>query len=491
MSGRTYQLAARDNTGVFLGLGAVECALVGAGFVGTISMRLLGVPVIPSTVPIALAATVAKAMIGGKPLHEWVRLSIAWSWTSAMGRHRWQRALPLLPESGDRRTVLPPALAGIDIIELPGTERIAAVRDRRRARLTAVFTVRTRGFVGADPSAQEALLARWGDVLAAQADSGHGVVQVGWSHEATPTDLEEHRWWCDDRLPEGSADADQYRALIDEVAATASRRTTYVWITVSGRDIGGQGRLIDRATAQLPSVVDSVADRLADGGVLVEGPLTVPELWRLLRRRCDPCRPPATVDHTGPSGSLAQRMGLVAPTTGSPLALDVDWSGLRIDGGLHRLYWVESWPRRPVPADWLAGFLAGFESAAMTVSHRPVDPARSQRRIDSQLVKISAHLARKEDRSRRVTEVERRVQDAAENLESEIASGFAETLYIGLVCVSASTEQELEDRCNDIEQAARVAQLGLRVIHGRQDFAWVASLPFGQVEPSLLDLVGP
>lgn len=493
MSGRSYQLAGRDSTGVFLGLDAAECLLVATGFAVTIGARLAGVPVLLSGVPLVAATVTAKAAIAGRSVHEWLRLSVAWCVAHVVGRHCWRRPLPLLPTVDGQSPVLPPALDGLDVVVGPDVGGMAVVRDRRRARVTAVLAVRGHRFTGADPGAQDALLAGWGDVLASQATGSTGVVQIGWTHAATPTALDEHRRWSRDRLAgtavDGAGSAEPYEALIDEVAATASRHDTFVWVTVSGGDIAGRGRPLDRAVAHLPTVVAGVADLLVDAGVLVDAPLTVPELWRLLRRRCDPAHPAGGVDQ--PPVSLAARMGVVAPTTVGPLAVDVDWARLHVDGSWHRVYWVESWPRRPVPADWLAGFLAGFESTTMTVVHRPVDPARSQRRIDSQLVKLGAHLARKEDRARRVTEVERRVQQAAEDLESEIASGFAETLYLGLVCVSAATAEELDARGHDLEQAARASQLGLRILHGRQDTAWAATLPFGLADPSVLDLVAP
>lgn len=126
----------------------------------------------------------------------------------------------------------------------------------------------------------------------------------------------------------------------------------------------------------------------------------------------------------------------------------------------------------------------------MTVLYRPVDPERSRRRVDGQLVKLSAHRARKEDKARRVTETDRRTEQAAHDLEAELAAGYAEMLYLGLVCVSAPTRDGLEAECRAVEHGARAAQLGLRVLHGRQDRAWAAALPFGLASPDLSDEVG-
>ena len=127
----------------------------------------------------------------------------------------------------------------------------------------------------------------------------------------------------------------------------------------------------------------------------------------------------------------------------------------------------------------------------MTVVHRPLDPERSQKRIESQLVKLSAHRARKEDRQRRVTEADERTEAAVRDLETELASGFTEVLYLGLVSASAarpSTSSTPPAAGSNRPPAAH--GLGLRVLHGRQDIAWAASLPFGLVRPGLLDEAG-
>jgi hypothetical protein len=126
----------------------------------------------------------------------------------------------------------------------------------------------------------------------------------------------------------------------------------------------------------------------------------------------------------------------------------------------------------------------------MTVMHRPLDPERSQRRIESQLVKLSAHRARKEERQRRVTEADERTEAAVRDLEAELASGYSEVLYLGLVAVCAPSLDELDTAGRRVEQAARAHGLGLRVLHGRQDVAWAASLPFGLAGPGLLDEAG-
>lgn len=411
----------------------------------------------------------------------------------AAGRRAWQAPLPLFPASSTV-TPLPPALRGVDVVEVEWHGRgVAAVRDRQAGRLTAVLPVTGTQFANQDDATQDGLLAGWGDVLGCHAAVASPVVQVGWCDAARPADPDEHFDWVDElsstRARDDHAvvgDPAGYRELVGEIVDEAVVHDTVVWVTVEGRRVPGTGKSVERAEAHLPAAIDDLVAALGVAGLSTGDPLPAAGIWRLLRSRIDP----TDVAATGREGSLAARLGLVTADNGGPLAVAAEWSNLRTDGVYHRVWWIESWPRRPQPGDWMSGFLAAGESVAMTVVHRPLDPDRSQKRIESQLVKLSAHRARKEDRQRRVTEADERTEAAVRDLETELASGFTEVLYLGLVSACARTIDELDATGRRIEQTARAHGLGLRVLHGRQDIAWTASLPFGLVRPGLLDEAG-
>ena len=493
VSGRTYQLAPRDHSGVFLGLDVGDCVVVGSGFSFSVALRLGGVPVALAALPLLVAVAGSRLSVAGRPVFRWLPLLGSVAFSRLTGRSRWRGSLPLLPAGTRGEVDMPPVLLGVDVAELGhGPNRLAVVRDKRNARLTVVLPVGGKSFAGTTADHQDALLSGWGDVLVRQTGSDAGVVQVGWSHQARPSNLDAHRLWAEevagDQGDDG-LDRDEvvaYLDLVDEIEQQSTTHDTMVWLTVAGAEIAGRGRLLDRAAARMPTAVEALTRALKSAGLVVGPPLPVYGLWRLLRLRIDPT-PPARL---GSALSLAQRTGVLGPENGRPLAMESAWSSVWIDGALHRTYWVESWPRRPVPAGWLQSFLVAAESMSMTVIHRPVDLARSHRRIDSQLVKLGAYLARKEEKSRRVTEADRRAEQAVHDLETELASGYAETVYLGLVAVAATTSDELDRRCQAVEQTARASQLGLRVLHGRQDVAWAASLPYGLTEPGLLELVG-
>lgn len=492
MTRRLYTLEPRDRTGVFLGLSITECALIGGGFLAAIMARLAGFPAVMAAVPLAGGAGLAKVRVGGRPLREWIPLLAGWAATRLSGRRSWHAPLPLFP--GTEAAELPPVLRDIDVREVPsgGGRTMAAVCDRRTGRLTAVLVVGGAQFACQDTGAQDALIASWGDVLGGTAATGSPVVQIGWSDAATMSGLAEHRRWAADRLTEVDGtigDPASYQDLLAEMTGLATAHETVVWITVAGAQVrDGHGKPLERAAGQLPAAVDNLAAALTAAGLHTTGPVPAVGLWRLLRARIDPDDEIARPTPAG--GSLAERLGLVDATNAGPVAISTGWSQMRIDGSFHRTYWIESWPRRPVGGDWLVGFLAAGESRTMTVLHRPLDPERSQRRIESQMVKLTANRVRKQDKDRRVTETDLRTEQAVHDLESELASGFAEVLYLGLVTVSARGVEDLDAAGRRLEQAARARGMGLRVLHGRQDVAWAASLPFGLAEPGLLEVVG-
>src|SRR4029077_5028448 len=104
-------------------------------------------------------------------------------------------------------------------------------------------------------------------------------------------------------------------------------------------------------------------------GLTAGDPLTAPEIQRALRTRIDP----AASRPTDRGGRLGERLRLVTAANAGPMALEVAWRHLRVDGAYHRTYQVACWPRLPVAPAWLEPFLAGGGvPRAMTVVFCPV-----------------------------------------------------------------------------------------------------------------------
>jgi hypothetical protein len=64
--------------------------------------------------------------------------------------------------------------------------------------------------------------------------------------------------------------------------------------------------------------------------------------------------------------------------------------------------------------------------------------------------------------------------------EVELASGYAECLYTGMLTISAQSAELLDQQSADLEQVAANAGIELQPLWGRQADGWVASLPLGR-----------
>ncbi|HET7487954.1 MAG TPA: SCO6880 family protein [Acidimicrobiales bacterium] len=486
---RLYRFDPADDSGIFLGLSVLQCALVGAGLFLSVTALSAGVPLVVAAVPALAGAAASFARLRGRPAWEW--LGVAWAWAAlCLGRHRrWVAPLALVPDDAGRPTPLPPCLAGLTIADVAwrGRRRLGAVRDTEAGTLTAALRVAGPPFVVQPRSEQERLVAGWGDVLNAFATEGGPVTHVSWSDLAAPSGLKAHRAWL--ASVEGGEPHPEARASYDELLAGATECATahdvVVSITVAAARLGRRhGSEPDAALARaLGSSVEALLRAADSAGLVASEPLSAAELQRVLRVRCDPAAArPAVV-----AGRLVERLGLVGPAEAGPMALEADWGHVRIDAAFHRCWRVAAWPRLPVTPAWLEPFLSGpGVTRTMTVVFCPVALHRSRRRIERDLVKLDSDAVTKEAKGRRVDARHRRATQALHDREDELVAGFAEMGYVGLVSVSAPSGEALAEAAEITEQAAREAGLELRCLEARQDLAWASALPFGLAPKHLL-----
>ncbi len=487
---RTYRLEPLDTSGVFLGLGVVQCLLLGGGITMAVFAITAGVPVPGAAIPIALAAIASFARARGHAVWEWIPLAVGWTWSGLRRGRRWHAPLPLWP-ADDETAPLPPCLEGLDTIDIDwrAGHRLGAVRDRQRHTLTAIVPVSGPQFVVEPRPEQERLLAGWGDVLGQFAVERGVVTHLAWSDLARPSGMHQHLAWIGEgpRGDEHPPATSSYRELLDVATATAVSHEVLVSITVArerlGRHRAGSGSTDDHLARALVSSTEALLRGLRSAGLEAGDPLDARHIQRTLRTRVDP------VSTTAPSrkGRLVDRLALVRASTAGPLAMQVDWRHVRIDGAFHRTWWIGTWPRLAQPPSWMEPFLAGGGiTRTMTVVLVPVSTHQSRRRIERDLVKLESDASAKEDKGRRIDARHRRATQALLDREEELVAGYPETAYAGLITVSARDLDELEDHGEVIEQLARENGMDLRLLDARQDLAWAAALPFGLAPNHLL-----
>ena len=480
---RLYRFDPLDRSGVFLGLGAIQCALLGGGLVLAVLALTAGAPLVVAAVPALVGAGATFARVGGYAVWEWIPLGVSWL-AARLGRgQRWLVRLPLVAGEGPGSPPLPPALDGLDIVEVPwrGSLGMGAVRDRHTRTLTALVPASGPEFVTKPRRDQEQLLAAWGDVLAHFASETSPVIHLGWSDLATQSGMREHLAWVDgvergERSPEA---AESYRELLAGAVAQASTHDVTIFVTVAHERLGRRAQVADPEAAlarALVAAVEALLRGLRTAGLAGRDPLPTAQVRQLLRTRIDPFSTATRV--TG--GRLIDRLGMVGSAGAGPMALSADWRQVRIDGAWHRTYWVVGYPRLPQHPSWLEPFLAGQGICrAVTVSFEPVSSYQSRRRIERDLVKLESDAQTREDKGRRVDARHRRATQALLDREQELVAGYPEMGHTALVTVSAPTLERLEDDCEVVEQLAREVGIELRTIDGRQDLAWASALPFG------------
>lgn len=487
---RSYRLEPLDTSGIFLGLGFIQCILIGGGIALAVTTLTAGAPLPVAAVPIFVAAAVSFSRIGGHATWEWVPLLAGWAWTRLRRGRRWNAPLPLW-SSAEKPAPMPPCLDGIDIVGIDwrAGASLGAIRDRHRHTLTAVVPVTGPQFVVEPRGEQERLLAGWGDLLGQYAVERGVVSHLSWSDLAQPSGMGDHIAWLtsDERGTPNDTAAASYRELLDVGTASAINHEAVVTITVVrerlSRHRTARGGVNEQLRRALVTSVEALLRGLRSADLAAADPLDPKRLQRLVRSRIDPvgARPRPR------KGRLVERLALVRSSTAGPLALETDWRHLRVDGAFHRTWWVGSWPRLAVPPAWLEPFLSGGGvTRSMTVYFQPVSTHQSRRRIERDLVKLESDAVTKEEKGRRIDARHRRATQALLDREEELVAGYPEMGYAGLVTVSARNLDDLDEHSEIIEQLARESGMDLRLLDARQDLGWAAALPLGLAPSTLL-----
>lgn len=487
---RSYRLEPLDSSGIFLGLGVVQCVLLGSAITLGVAALTAGAPLPIAAAPIVVAAAISFTRVRGHATWEWLPLLVGWIWAGLRRGRRWDAPLPLW-SSVEPSAPMPPCLDGLDIVGIDWHSGVTlgAVRDAHRRTLTAVVPVAGPQFVVEPRAEQERLLAGWGDLLGQYAVERGVVSHLSWSDLARPSGMNEHIAWLGghDRGVPNEPAATSYRQLLDVGTASAINHEAVVTVTVARERLSRHRSARSNAEEQLHrallTAVEALLRGLRSAGLAASDPHDPPGLQRLIRARIDPVGTQARPR----TGRLIDRLALVRRSTAGPLVLEANWGHLRVDAAFHRTWWIGTWPRLAVPPAWLEPFLSGGGvTRSMTVYLQPVSTYQSRRRIERDLVKLESDAVTKEEKGRRIDARHRRATQALLDREEELVAGYPEMGYAGLVTVSARTLDELDEHSQIVEQLAREGGMDLRVLDGRQDLGWAAALPLGLAPATLL-----
>ncbi|HEV3450838.1 MAG TPA: SCO6880 family protein [Acidimicrobiia bacterium] len=480
---RRYRFGPLDRSGFLLGLGAVPCAVLGAGFLAAgLTLRATGSAPL-AALPVVAAALAAFGRHDGRALHEWVEPAAGWTALRVRGRDRWAAEVP---RRGRRPSPpdLPPFLAGLEVLERAGGRSygpravgVAVVADPAAQQLSATLRVQGGAFALLEHDDQARVLDGWGAALAGFCRERAAVARVAWSEWAAPASLDEHLAFVREQRGGRGATGRDYRELVAGAGPLTIAHETLVTVTVDRRRVRA-GRAADGVDTLLEEL-HLFSGRLHHAGLAVDAPLGPGELALAVRLRADPSAAPRLAAR---QERLADRARVVGPHNMAPIAVEAAWRHVRLDQSHHRCYWVAEWPRLEMPADWLATLLlhpGGVRT--VTVVHEPVPPSRSRRSVDREATRLASDEEERVRRGFRVRAQHRRAESEVLAREGELVAGYAELRYAGFLTVTAPDLRALDEQSAEWEQVAAQCGVELRALDGQHDLGVATALPLGRV----------
>mgnify|MGYP001586651952 FL=1 len=480
-SSMLYRFGDAAPVGLLLGMPARQAAPVVIGILWLTLALMAQQPLVGLPGPLAGVA-LAFGRFRGVPLFEiagpGLRLGLRrrrpWTRTSLLG-------------SSDGEQDLPQAMAGLELLDmaahwLAAEQRVAVVRDRRLDSVSLVMPVEGEGFPVASLAEQDAILEAWGSALAPLARAKCALSRLTWQEWSRPVGVEGHRDYLQTVAGSDTPGAarDDYEQLLHSQEPFTIAHEVLMTLTVDLRRVRAR-----RSKSQVTSAIDALLDetrmlstRLEAAGMRVGAPLDARALSDAIRLRSDPHR--SATAHRGRRRSLAVSAGRTLSSWG-PMAVESSWIQVRVDGSFHRSYYVARWPMLPVPAAWMGPLLTGDTATrTVTIVLEPVPLAKASMEANRHLTSIEADHEQKARHGFRLTARERRRRNDVESRERELAEGHPEFRFVGIVTVTAGTEDALDDAAADVEQSAAQSLIELRPLAARQEDGWVASLPLGR-----------
>lgn len=464
--------------GVLLSLSAAQLIAVAVAVLTVVvSLYGIGPEALPWTSPIwggGIAA--AWVRVGHRPLVEWAPIVVNWMLRKAAGQTLYRMRIGKPRPAGT--LALPGDAAALRQYEDSETGA-CFIHDPHQATLTAVLQVGQPdpAFVLLDAPEQERRVTAWGRALSSVCRSGR-IRHLQVLERTVPdagTGLAE--WWREHGTLDGSWVSRTYADLVDRAGPAGERHVTTISLSLdmraASRAIRTSGGGLKGAAAVLRQEMTTLTGALRAAELRPEGWLDAGQLAVMLRTAYDPAVS-ATLER---SRSIGRDLA-----TAGPVAVEESWSNLRTDSAWHAVLWISEWPQALVYPGFLTPvLLAGGMRRAFTILYRPVRSDQAARDLRKKKVE---HISDQAQRAR-IGQIEdvthtAEYQDVLQQ-ESELAAGHGVLRPIGLIAVSAATEEELEAQVAAIEQAAVQASLELRRLVAQQAQSFtVAALPLAR-----------
>jgi hypothetical protein len=432
-------------------------------------------------------AGLAFLPVAGRGVDEWAGVTIGYWWRRLRGRDRWHSPYPLMGYRSDEekaRVAPPPTLLGLELLEARMPTGAAGILcDRRIGTYTCLLLVRSSGFLLVDDGERQRRVEAYGAALASICREGSPVSRLQWIEQALPDAGDEPaRQLVEETVvPLDSGVVASYRALLETGRPLQVEHEVLLAVTISmqraGRMIRRSGGGDGAACKVLLNEVHGLASLLEQSELVVQGLATPRRLAAQLRIGFEP---PARRWMLWRGAVRAEAEG-VEEASAYPLSTEERWSWYRAEGTYHATYWVREMPRQPVGSAWMYSLMleTGSERTVTWVGE-PLPPRHAHQRVVRQQVEDVATEDFKARRGFLITRREQEEHAGAERREAELVAGHGLYRYNVYVTVSATSLEQLEERCLHLEQAAARSLLELQRLVGQQAEALTFTLPLGR-----------
>lgn len=475
---RPVKFSRLSTRGVLLSLTPPQLVAVGVAVLTVVvSLYGIGPEALPWTLPLwggGIAA--AWVRVGRRPAVEWAPIVINWMLRRARKQTRYRVRVGRPRPAGT--LALPGDAAALRQYEDPESGA-CFIYDPHQATLTAVLEVDQPdpAFVLLDQPEQQRRVTAWGRALSGVCRSGR-IRHLQVLERTLPdagTGLAE--WWREHGTLDGSWVSRTYADLVERAGPAGEQHATTISLSLdmraASRAIRTSGGGLKGAAAVLRQEMTTLTGALRAADLRPVGWLDAGQLAVILRTAYDPAVS-ATLER---SPSIGRDLA-----TAGPVAVKESWSTLRTDSAWHAVLWISEWPQALVYPGFLAPLLlAGGMRRAFTILYRPVRSDQAARDLRKKRVE---HISDQAQRARigQIDDITHTAeyQDVLQQ-ESELAAGHGVLRPVGMIAISAATEEELEAQIAAIEQAAVQASLEVRRLVAQQAQAFtVAALPLAR-----------
>jgi hypothetical protein len=487
---RRYRFGPLDRRGLLAGWRGGQAATVGAGLLVAVgALRTLPIAAALAVAVVAVGTSVAVATwpIAGRTGDEWFP-DVARHGARVLSGRRW-RSGPAATSSGEKRGHFSALRilqvdAGADHAALrmsasgpsrrTGSAQAAVIHDPAERTYTAVMPASGPGFVLLGTDERDRRVSGWAAALGTLARQGTPVHRVQWVARTLPGASTHSGNGTMHRSSAAAAGAAtrSYEELLDVARPAMRRHQVLLAMSVRGARHGMALRPAGAAehAASCAVLMRELADfrrRLSDADVDTAPALAPRALASVLRAGFSSSR-----------WSWPEECGTTWPW---PVAGEVLWDAVRIDGTWHATYWIAEWPRTDVGADFLGPLLlAGDVRQSVSVTMEPLSPLEAARRTQQARTADVADAELRRKGGFLHTARRRREEETLADRELELADGHAPFRFSGYVTVTSDSRDELDMSCGRVEQAAGQAGMELRRCYGDQQRAFCFTMPLAR-----------